>query len=87
MSTRWMEGPMAIDYLTYEKYSGRTGDPMVRLGEALAGQAARAEERMGRSGGSMGDAIARTEIMARCVGAGITVVTLMVVGWMIMNGV
>ena len=32
---------MTIDPRTYEKYSGRKGDPMMRKGAALAGQAAR----------------------------------------------
>lgn len=32
---------MAIDPRMYEKYSGRSGDPYKRMGEALAGQAAR----------------------------------------------
>jgi hypothetical protein len=27
---------VAIDPLMYEKYSGRKGDPMTRMGEALA---------------------------------------------------
>ena len=32
---------MAIDPRLYEKYSGRKGDPMMRKGAALSGQAAR----------------------------------------------
>ena len=32
---------MTIDPRTYERYSGRKGDPMMRKGAALAGQAAR----------------------------------------------
>ncbi len=32
---------MAIDPRIYEKYSGRKGDPMMRKGAALSGQAAR----------------------------------------------
>jgi hypothetical protein len=31
---------MAIDHRLYEKYSGRTGDPQKRLGEALSQSAA-----------------------------------------------
>lgn len=36
---------MAIDPRIYEKYSGRKGDPMMRKGAALSGQAARDSER------------------------------------------
>lgn len=36
---------MTIDPRTYEKYSPRKGDPMMRKGAALAGQAARASVR------------------------------------------
>lgn len=36
---------MAIDPKLYEKYSGRSGDPMTRLGEALAKDARAKQER------------------------------------------
>lgn len=35
---------MAIDPRLYEKYSGRSGDPYKRMGEALAQGAARKQE-------------------------------------------
>lgn len=36
---------MAIDPRLYEKYSGRKGDPMVRLGQVLAKEAKANQER------------------------------------------
>jgi hypothetical protein len=36
---------MAIDPRLYEKYSGRKGDPMMRLGQALAQNAKAKQER------------------------------------------
>lgn len=51
---------MAIDRRTYEKYSGRTGDPMTRMGEALAQNAARRQA----------NADARDRIRGRGIGYG-----------------
>jgi len=41
---------MAIDPKLYEKYSGRSGDPYKRLGEALAQGAARKQSVQGAKG-------------------------------------
>lgn len=45
---------MAIDPKMYEKYSGRSGDPYKRMGEALAQQSAR-KQRVDAAGDRQSD--------------------------------
>lgn len=70
---------MAIDPRLYEKYSGKSGDPYKKLGEALAQGAARKSERDAYKDMSLFERRRQGRIQGKQIVAVVTVIFVLIV--------